>query len=123
MMFPFLLARIMTQESNATHEYSDESFWLKVKLFAKKAGREVIDNALCLYYAAKRPDTPKWAKTVIFGALAYFISPIDAIPDLTPIMGFSDDLGALAAALAMVSMYVDDNVEKQAAEKLAAWFD
>ena len=113
----------MTQQTNDNIEYSDESFWLKVKLFAKKAGREVIDNALCLYYAAKRPDTPKWAKTVIFGALAYFISPIDAIPDLTPIMGFSDDLGALVAALAMVSMYVDDGVKNQAAEKTAAWFD
>ncbi|MEZ9821128.1 YkvA family protein [Shewanella sp. 10N.286.45.A1] len=104
-------------------EYSDDSFWLKVKQFAKKAGREVIDNALCLYYAAQRPDTPKWAKTVIFGALAYFIAPIDAIPDLTPVVGFSDDLGALAAALAMVSMYVDDKVKNQAAEKSAAWFD
>ncbi|CAM4174068.1 YkvA family protein [Shewanella aquimarina] len=103
--------------------YSDESFWHKVKQFAKLAGREVIDNALCLYYAAQRPDTPKWAKTVIFGALAYFITPLDAIPDLTPVVGFSDDLGALAAALAMVSMYVDDKVKQQAAAKTSAWFD
>ncbi|MFV7772277.1 MULTISPECIES: YkvA family protein [Shewanella] len=103
--------------------YSDESFWRKVKQFAKQAGREVIDNALCLYYAAQRPDTPKWAKSVIFGALAYFIMPLDAIPDLTPVVGFSDDLGALAAALAMVSMYVNDEVKRQAAEKTSAWFD
>ncbi|MCG9757025.1 DUF1232 domain-containing protein [Shewanella insulae] len=103
--------------------YSDDGFWHKVKQFAKQAGREVIDNALCLYYAAQRPDTPKWAKTVIFGALAYFITPLDAIPDLTPVVGFSDDLGALAAALAMVSMYVDDSVKRQAAEKCSAWFD
>lgn len=108
---------------NATEGYSDDSFWQKVKLFAMKAGREVIDNALCLYYAAQRPDTPKWAKTIIFGALAYFIAPIDAIPDLTPVVGFSDDLGALAAALAMVSMYIDDSVKSQAAEKSSAWFD
>lgn len=104
-------------------EYRDDDFWLKVKQFAKKAGREVIDNALCLYYAAQRPDTPKWAKTIIFGALAYFIAPFDAIPDLTPFVGFTDDLGALAAALAMVSVYVDDGVQQQAAEKSAAWFD
>ncbi|MCL1059697.1 DUF1232 domain-containing protein [Shewanella gelidimarina] len=106
-----------------TTDYSDESFWQKVKQFAQKAGLEVIDKALCLYYAAQRPDTPRWAKTIIFGALAYFIAPIDAIPDLTPVVGFSDDLGALAAALAMVSMYVDDKVKTQAAEKSAAWFD
>ena len=116
---------MMSDNSNhgATDGYSDAGFWHKLKLFAKKAGLEVIDKALCLYYAAQRPDTPKWAKTVIFGALAYFIAPIDAIPDLTPVLGFSDDLGALAAALAMVSMYIDDSVKSQAAEKSAAWFD
>ncbi|WP_394391061.1 YkvA family protein [Shewanella woodyi] len=110
-------------DNAATDGYSEEGFWLKVKQFAVKAGREVIDNALCLYYAAKRPDTPKWAKTIIFGALAYFITPLDAIPDLTPMVGFTDDLGALAAALAMVAMYVDDTIKNQAAEKSAAWFD
>jgi uncharacterized membrane protein YkvA (DUF1232 family) len=54
---------------------------------------------------------------VIFGALVYFIAPIDAIPDLTPLVGFTDDLGALAAALAMVSIYVDNNVEKTSCRK------
>ena len=110
-------------DNAATDGYSEDGFWLKLKQFAKKAGREVIENALCLYYAAKKPDTPKWAKTVIFGALAYFITPLDAIPDLTPLVGFTDDLGALAAALAMVSMYVDDGVQKQATDKSSAWFD
>ncbi len=122
----FIVQELLMSDSNDAAKvdgYSDESFWRKVKQFAKQAGREVIDNALCLYYAAQRPDTPKWAKSVIFGALAYFIMPLDAIPDLTPVVGFSDDLGALAAALAMVSMYVNDEVKRQAAEKTSAWFD
>lgn len=110
-------------DETVSQEYSDDSFWLKIKQFAKKAGREVVENALCLYYAARKPDTPRWAKTIIFGALAYFITPLDAIPDLTPLVGFTDDLGALAAALAMVSMYVDDSVQQQAADKSSAWFD
>ncbi|MBO1270989.1 MULTISPECIES: YkvA family protein [Shewanella] len=103
-------------------EYSEQGFWDKLKGFALKAGREVVENALLLYYAAKRENTPKWAKTAIFGALAYFISPLDAIPDLTPIVGFSDDLGALAAALAMVSMYIDDSVHAEATSTLKRWF-
>lgn len=110
-------------DETVNEAYSEDGFWLKIKQFAKKAGREVIENALCLYYAARKPDTPRWAKTIIFGALAYFITPLDAIPDLTPFVGFTDDLGALAAALAMVSMYVDDGVQQQAAEKTAAWLD
>ena len=51
-------------------EYSDSGFWDKVKKFARTAGKEVIEKALWLYYAAQRPETPKWAKTAIYGALA-----------------------------------------------------
>ncbi len=103
-------------------EYSDSSFWDKVKKFALTAGKEVIEKALWLYYAAQRPETPKWAKTAIYGALAYFISPIDAIPDITPLVGFTDDLGALAAAIAMTSAYINEDVKAKASKKLLDWF-
>ena len=103
-------------------EYSDNSFWDKVKTFAITAGREVIEKALWLYYAAQRPETPKWAKAAIYGALAYFISPLDAIPDITPLVGFTDDLGALAAAIALVAMYITEDVKKQAHDKWLTWF-
>ena len=102
--------------------YSDSSFWDKVKKFALTAGKEVIEKALWLYYAAQRPETPKWAKTAIYGALAYFISPIDAIPDITPLVGFTDDLGALAAAIAMTSAYINEDVKRKTSEKLLSWF-
>ncbi len=103
-------------------DYSDSSFWDKLKNFALKAGSEVIEKALYLYYAAQRPETPTWARTVIFGALAYFISPVDAIPDIIPVAGFTDDLGALAAAIGVVSMYITDEVKSQAKQKLITWF-
>ncbi|MGL6123638.1 MAG: YkvA family protein, partial [Shewanella sp.] len=103
-------------------QFTDSGFWNKIKLFSRQAGREVIERALWLYYAAQQPNTPKWAKSVIYGALAYFILPLDAIPDFTPLVGFSDDLGALAAALTMVTLYIDDDVKALAADKLALWF-
>ncbi|ABK50085.1 MULTISPECIES: YkvA family protein [Shewanella] len=106
----------------AEEQFTETGFWNKIKLFGRQAGREVVERALWLYYAAQKPNTPKWAKSVIFGALAYFISPLDAIPDLTPLVGFTDDLGALAAALTMVMLYIDDEVKSQAADKLALWF-
>jgi uncharacterized membrane protein YkvA (DUF1232 family) len=102
--------------------FDDSSFWDKVTHFAKKAGREVIEKALWLYYAAQRPETPVWAKSVIYGALAYFVLPVDAIPDMVPVVGFSDDLGALAAAIGSVAMYITDDVKEQARAKLEAWF-
>ena len=102
--------------------FSDRQFWNKLNGYARKAGREAVDRALRLYYAALRPETPTWAKTSIFGALAYFISPIDAIPDLLPFIGFSDDLTVMAAALAMVSMYIDDEGKRKARETTERWF-
>lgn len=106
----------------STEEYNESSFWEKVKTFAAQAGKEVIEKALWLYYAAQRQETPVWAKTIIYGALAYFVSPIDAIPDVSPAIGYVDDLGALSAAIGMVSLYINEEVKQQAKEKLNTWF-
>lgn len=103
--------------------FSEKGFWNKLKRFALVAGKEVVERALCLYYAAQKPDTPLWAKTVIYGALTYFISPVDAVPDLTPVLGYSDDLGVLVSAVLTVSMYVTDEVRQLAREKIKKWFD
>lgn len=102
--------------------YSDKGFWEKIFTFAKVAGQEVIEKALWLYYAAQDPQTPAWAKSVIYGALGYFVFPIDAIPDITPVVGYADDLGVLAAAVATVAAYITKDVKALAAQKLKDWF-
>ena len=103
-------------------EYSDDDFWAKLLKYAKIAGREVVERALQLYYAAQNPETPPWAKTVIYGALGYFIFPLDAIPDLTPVVGYADDLGVLVAALATVALYITEDVKQKSRQKLRDWF-
>jgi uncharacterized membrane protein YkvA (DUF1232 family) len=103
-------------------EYSDQGFWDKVITHAKAVGKEVIEKALWLYYAAQAPQTPAWAKSVNYGALGYFIFPIDAIPDLTPMVGYADDLGVLAAAVATVALYITGDVKALAARKMTDWF-
>ena len=103
-------------------EYSDKSFWDKLKAYALIAGREVIEKALILYYTARNPATPAWAKATIYAALGYFISLIDAIPDMTPIIGYADDLGVLVAALATVAASITPEIRAQAAQKLQEWF-
>lgn len=102
--------------------YNDDAFWAKVKRFAKKAGAKVIYFALLLYYALSSPKTPKWAKTVIISALAYFIFPIDLVPDTIPVVGFTDDLAALAAALKAVDTCITSDVKANAKAKLCEWF-
>jgi len=101
--------------------YSDKSFWQKVAEFAVQAGKEVIEKALVLYYCMQDSDTPPWAKTVIVGALAYFILPADAVPDFLP-GGFVDDLGALAAALMIVTVHIKPEHWGQVQEKMKEWF-
>jgi len=103
--------------------YSDRGFWEKVMAYAEAAGKEVIEKALWLYYASQAPQTPAWARGVIYGALGYFIFPIDAIPDLTPVLGYADDLGVLAAAVATVALYITDDIKALAARKMTDWFD
>ena len=91
---------------NEQKDYTNAGFWQKLNTFARKAGHDLVDKSLQLYAAAESPDTPKWAKGVIFAALAYFIAPIDAIPDLTPGIGFTDDLGVLISGIAAIGMHI-----------------
>ena len=102
--------------------YSDDAFWAKVKRFAKKAGAKVIYLALLLYYALVSPNTPRWAKIVIISALAYFICPVDAIPDTIPVIGFTDDLAALEAAFEAVQVCVTPEMVAEAKAKASEWF-
>ena len=102
--------------------YSEESFWDKIAKYAKAAGYEVVERALQLYYAAQQPGTPAWAKATIYGALGYFITPLDAISDLVPTVGYADDLGVLVLALGTVAMYINDDVREKAEKKLKQWF-
>ena len=103
-------------------EYSESSFWDKVKKFATKAGSKVVYTALKLYYTLQSTETPGWAKTVILGALGYFISPIDVIPDPTPIVGFADDLGVLVSAAATVVTSITPAIKAQTKAKAEEWF-
>ncbi|MEZ2877631.1 hypothetical protein CUU62_15520 [Pseudomonas sp. WP001] len=103
-------------------DYSEDSFWDKVKTYAKSAGEAALEPALKMYYAATDSDTPTWAKTTIYGALGYFISPIDVIPDITPIVGYTDDIGVLCAALAATATHIKAEHVTKAKETLKQWF-
>lgn len=94
-------------------EYSETSFWEKIT----KVGATVMTPALKAFYIANDSDTPLWAKTILYGALAYFISPADAIPDLIP-GGYVDDIGLLTAAVATAAKYLKDEHTKKAKEKM-----
>ena len=103
-------------------DYSDSGLWRKIKNVAKKAGVRVIYAALLLYYVLKDPNTPAKDKAMIMGALGYFILPIDLIPDVSPIVGFTDDLTILIFALRSVWVNVTPDIKFRAQNKLTEWF-
>lgn len=102
--------------------FSENNFWEKCKRYAQQAGSKTIYMALLLFYAYRRKETPGWAKHIMLGALGYLISPIDALPDLTPLLGYTDDAGVLAFALVVVSGHINEEVKTQARERLNGWF-
>lgn len=75
---------------------------------------------LLLYFAFKNDETPSWAKRIIIGTIAYFLSPIDSIPDLAPFIGMTDDIGVLSFGLVTIACYINDDVRQKALGKLLA---
>lgn len=104
------------------HYFSDERFWAKLRNQARKAGIKIVYTALLLFYAYRRKETPTWARSIILGVLGYFLAPIDLIPDLTPILGYTDDLGVLAFGLVTIAAYVNEEVRQKARGRLNQWF-
>ncbi len=91
----------------------DES---SIRAIATRIGCPLLCAALKLFYAARRKETPAWARGVMIGAVLYLVTPLDAVPDVIPGVGYADDLSVLMAALATVAAYIDDNVKKAAGE-------
>jgi uncharacterized membrane protein YkvA (DUF1232 family) len=112
-------AQTITQDAG---QWSETGFWRKLAHHALAAGYQVVEEALWLYYASQRPDCPVWARATVYGALGYFISMVDAVPDVTPVLGYADDMGVIALALTTLAAYIDDDVKLRAAATLEQYF-
>ncbi|MBT3385206.1 MAG: DUF1232 domain-containing protein [Prolixibacteraceae bacterium] len=102
--------------------YSENGLWEKIKSVSKSAGSKVVYAALLLFYAMKDKSVPIKTKLTIVAALGYFILPTDAIFDLTPLIGYSDDFGVLLFALSQISASITPEVKEKAVRKLKDWF-
>ncbi|MCQ2334582.1 MAG: DUF1232 domain-containing protein [Paludibacteraceae bacterium] len=109
-------------DSKFEKAYSEKSFWEKLGKYAKEAGKELVINALKLYYAIALGKANVGQIATIMAALGYFISPADVIPDLLP-GGYADDAGVIAAAVGLLACCSDKEVVAAAKTKAAEWFD
>ena len=91
-------------------------FWPKLKRVARRV--PFVDELLAAYYCTIDPKTPLQAKAILMGALAYFVLPIDVIPDFIVGFGYTDDAAVLYAAIRSVSRYITDDQRARAKETL-----
>jgi uncharacterized membrane protein YkvA (DUF1232 family) len=93
------------------------SLWRKTRRVA--ASIPFAEDLLAAYYCAFDRSTPLQVKATLVGALAYFVLPIDAIPDVLPVIGFTDDAAVLATAIKLVASHIGPAHRDAASEALA----
>jgi uncharacterized membrane protein YkvA (DUF1232 family) len=103
-------------------QINEPRLWKKIGRYARQAGIKTVYAVLLMYYAFRRKETPRWAKSIIVGTLGYFLSPIDGIPDLTPVIGYTDDLGVLMFGLVSIAAFINQDVRELARHRLKVWF-
>ncbi|HEY6603224.1 MAG TPA: YkvA family protein [Xanthobacteraceae bacterium] len=79
-------------------------FWHKARRVAARL--PFAEDLLAAYYCAFDHATPMPVKASLVGALAYFVLPFDALPDVFPLLGFTDDAAVLLTALRMVGAHM-----------------
>lgn len=75
------------------------------------------EDVLAAWICARDPATPRRVRLTLLAALGYFVLPIDALPDIMPLLGFTDDAAVIAAAIAAVAGSI--TVEHRARAKAA----
>lgn len=73
-----------------------------------------LKDALAMYHCARDPSTPVYVKAALYSALAYFVLPIDLVPDSIPVAGLVDDASVIMGALTMFSAYIKEEHYKAA---------
>jgi uncharacterized membrane protein YkvA (DUF1232 family) len=91
-------------------------FWHKVKRLAVKV--PFIEDLLAAYYCAFDKNTPRHVQAALLGAIAYFVLPFDFVPDMLPILGFTDDAAVLATALRIVAGHITPEHREAARRKI-----
>jgi uncharacterized membrane protein YkvA (DUF1232 family) len=119
---PFEHAGAWADERTAQDEaLVRKSFWAKARRVA--AGIPFAEDLVAAYFCAFDHETPLQVKAALLGALAYFVLPFDVIPDVLPMLGYTDDAAVLVTALRLVSGHVTPLHREAARRALAAGLD
>jgi uncharacterized membrane protein YkvA (DUF1232 family) len=93
------------------------TFWPKFRRFAARL--PFAEDLVAAYFCAFDRDTPRHVQVALMGALAYFVLPFDFIPDVMPLIGFTDDAAVLATAIKLVAAHITPQ-HREAARRVLA---
>lgn len=97
--------------------YVQRRFWAKVR---RTLGRvPFLDQAIAAWYAATDPATPRRARLMLMAALAYFVMPVDVVPDVLAAVGFTDDAAVLMMAIQILAPHIKRSHVERAQAYLA----
>ena len=102
--------------------YDESKFGSRLPKVARKAGSKLVYAVLLLYYVLRSKTVSTADKSKIYGALGYFLLPLDILPDFIPLAGYTDDLTAVIWALHTVWKNITPEIKAQAAAKTREWF-
>ncbi len=92
-------------------------FMARLKRVAKRI--PFAEDLLAAWFCARDPATPRRVRLTLLAALGYFVLPVDAIPDIMPLLGFTDDAAVIAAAIAAVAGSITIEHRERAKKALA----
>jgi len=91
----------------ADRESVRKRFWIKLNQVTAKL--PFTEDLLAAYYCAFDKETPRHVQIALLGAIAYFILPFDFVPDMMPLLGFTDDAAVLATAIRLVASHITED--------------
>ena len=92
------------------------AFWPKLRKVA--ASLPFAQDLLAAYYCAVDSKTPHHVRAALFGAIGYFVLPFDAIPDMLPLFGFTDDAAVLAGVFKLMVAHITPAHREAAAQAI-----
>ncbi len=107
-----ILLPVSPEKDEKRDEKIRADFWPKFKKFAIRL--PMAEDFAAAYYCATDKNTPLKVRGTLLAALAYFIMPIDMVPDILVFVGFTDDIAVLTAALTMVKTHITDEHREKA---------
>lgn len=113
-----LPANLPDPEARDDNAETVRGFWDKIRRFAGQI--PFAEEAVTAWFCARDPATPSHVRAVLVAALAYFVIPMDALPDFLPVLGFTDDAALFWAVWQMMKGYITDEHREKAAQALDA---